>query len=317
MFNLQTDLHLSPDQAEDILSAWLGTRVHCTGIDRLVGGMINTVLRLRFDHDPCTAVIKLNSAGTPFHNEARILRHLRDRGFPCPTVYAVDDDARLLPCTYLLLETLPGVNMAEVRLEPRDRDRVERELAEVLVALHGHTRKTFGPIDAPGGARWADVLMPDIFEIRAQAEVTERLPADVLADVDHAIALAPDLLADQGVPTLIHGDIWAANVIVRKAGDGWHLSGLVDPGTQYADMEMELAYLRGFNTMGDAFFDAYTAQRPLRPGYEARWRVYWLRTYLIHVWLFGDQHYRAMTAKIACDIVSSSDNHWKPGDRVV
>ncbi len=307
MFNLQTDLHLSPEQAEGILSAWLGTRVHCTGIERLVGGMINTVLRLRFDRDPYTAVIKLNSAGTRFHDEAQILRHLRDRGFPCPSVYAVDDDARLLPCTYLLLETLPGANMAEVTLGPRDRDRVEREMADVLVALHGHTRKTFGSVDAVGEARWVDVLMPDLHSIRAEPEVSQRLPAEVLANVDRAITLAPNLLADQGEPTLIHGDIWAANVMVHEASDGWHLSGLVDPGTQYADVEMELAYLRGFNTVGDAFFDAYTARRPLRRGYEARWRVYWLRTYLIHVWLFGDQHYCDMAAKIARDIVSYVD----------
>jgi fructosamine-3-kinase len=306
MFNLQTDLALSPEQAEHVLSGWLGTRVRCTGVDHLVGGMINTVLRLRFDHDPYTAVIKLNQPGTVFGGEALILRHLHDRGFPCPKVYLVDDDARLLPYTCLLLETLPGVSLAEVQLGRHDRDRVEQEMADALVALHDHTREVFGPIDAPAGTRWADVLMPDIFEIRAQREIAARLPTDVLADVDRAIELAPGLLADQGAPTLIHGDIWAANVMVHETGDGWHLSGFVDPGTQYADVEMELAYLSGFNTVGPAFFDTYTARRPLRPGYERRWRVYWLRTYLIHVWLFGDQHYREMTAKVARDIVSST-----------
>jgi fructosamine-3-kinase len=305
MFNLQTDLQLTTAQAEEILSAWMGTGVRCTGIDRLTGGMINTVLRLRFSRAPYTAVIKLNQAGAEFDGEAGILRHLYDTGFPCPEVYLVDDRARVVPYTFLLLQTLPGVSMQEVRLPQPDRERVERELADVLVDLHVHTRDTFGAIHEAGTARWADVLMPDLRSIRDMPEISARLSEAVLADVDRAIALAPELLQAQGAPTLIHGDIWAANVIVHEAQDGWHLSGLVDPGSQYADVEMELAYLRSFNGGWNAFFDAYTARCPLRPGYEARWRVYWLRTYLIHVWLFGDQHYREITAQVASQIVAT------------
>jgi len=287
-YNPQTDLVLTRSQAEELLSAWLGTHVRCTGIDRMVGGMINTVLRLQFDREPTSAVVKLNTPGTTFSGEAQILRHMRERGFPCPEVYVVDDSATTLPHTYLLLETLPGVSMHEVRLAPPDRDQVEREIADALVSLHGHTRETYGSIDGPGPDNWVDVFLPDA----------------VLADVDRAIALAPEILCDQGAPTLIHGDIWAANVIVHEAEDGWHLSGLVDPSAQYADAEMELAYLRGFNGRWDAFFETYTAQRPLRPGYERRWLVYWLRTYLIHVWPFGDQVYRDFAAQVARAIVA-------------
>lgn len=312
MFNLQTDLQLTTSQAEEILTAWLGQRtrraepVRCTAIEPLSGGMINTVLRLRFDRAPYTAVIKLNQPGSGFDAEARILRHLHRTGFPCPEVYLVDDQAQLVPYTFLLLETLPGTSLHEVELSQEHRERVERELAAALVDLHGQTRPTFGAIDEAGSPAWVDILMPDLHAIRAQPEIDARLSAAVLADVDRAIELAPQVLQAQGTPTLIHGDIWAANVIVHEAEDGWHLSGLVDPGSQYADVEMELAYLRSFNGRWDSFFDAYTAHRPLRPGYLQRWRIYWLRTYLIHVWLFGDQHYRDVTAEVASQILSAS-----------
>jgi len=312
VYNLQTDLQLTTAHAEAILTAWLGRSardtepVSCTAIEPLSGGMINTVLRLRFDREPYTAVIKLNQPGTPFASEARILRRLHETGFPCPAVYLVDDRAKIVPYTFLLLETLPGTSLHEVQLAPPDRDRVERELAGALVALHGQTRTTFGPIGETGSMSWVDVLMPDLHAIRARPEIDTRLSDAVLADVDRAIELAPGILQDQGPPTLIHGDIWAANVIVHEADDGWHLSGLVDPSSQYADVEMELAYLRSFNGRWDGLFEAYTTHRPLRPGYLQRWRVYWLRTYLIHVWLFGDQHYRDVTADVASQIVSAS-----------
>ncbi|MGC9522490.1 MAG: fructosamine kinase family protein [Anaerolineae bacterium] len=304
MVELQTDLALTHGQAERVLAAWLDSSVRCTGIERLRGGMINSVLRLTFDRAPHTAVIKLNEKGNGFAGEAHALRHLRERGFPCPDVYLHDARSELIPYTFLLLEALPGVSLGEARLLSRDMERIEGELAEVLIALHTHTRDTFGPIDAAGETDWTAVFMPRLRAVRAKPEVERRLPASVLQEIDRAIDVAPDLLQAQGRPTLIHGDIWAANVMVHEAGDGWHLSGLVDPSAEYADVEMELAYLRVFHTAGQAFFARYTQVNPLRPGYELRWLIYWLRTYLVHVWLFGDQHYRDRTALIAQEIVA-------------
>jgi fructosamine-3-kinase len=306
--DLNTNLTLTSTEAECVLALWLGEGVHCTGVERLRGGMINSVLRLSFDREPHTAVIKLNAGEQGFDEEARNLRYLHARGFPCPEVYLVSEpliDNVRLPYTFLLLEMLPGVTLDEARMDTRNRARVERELAEVLADLHAHTRPTFGPIDAPGSERWIDSFIPRLYEVRQEPEVTRRLSAEVLRDVDMAIQMAPGLLEDQGEPTLIHGDIWSANVMVVEARDGWRLSGLVDPGAQYADVEMELAYLRVFHTVGEAFFDIYTAYSPLRLGYELRWPVYWLRTYLIHVWLFGDQHYRDMTALVAREIATN------------
>lgn len=52
MFNIETQIELTTVQAEAILHAWLNRPVACTEIVSLKGGMINTVLRLAFDHPP-------------------------------------------------------------------------------------------------------------------------------------------------------------------------------------------------------------------------------------------------------------------------
>jgi fructosamine-3-kinase len=304
MINQQTNLELSPIQAEAALGAWLGRPVRCTQIQRLQGGMINTVLRLEFDRAPFRAVIKLNTGEASFAEEARALDTLHQQTrFPCPQVYLHDSSARLIPYAFLLLELMPGANLAAIQLSEQEYDEVDRQLAEILLELHGHTRAFYGGIDEqPGKARWYEVFLPRIEEARRQAEIERRLAAEVLEDVDHAIHLAETALQDQGTPTLIHGDIWAGNLIVNRTEDGWRLAGIVDPGVHFADVEYELAYLEVFDTRRAAFFEAYTARRPLRAGYAQRRLFYWLHTGLIHVWLFGDAYYRDFTARTAAAI---------------
>jgi len=326
-FHLHTNIHIEPAQAEAILSTWLGRKAHCSRIVRLKGGMINTVLRLEFEIDQAqvdpervkpsrvnasSVVVKLNSPEAGFEDEARALRFLREHTrFPSPAVYLEDHSAEYLPYAFLLIEDIPGIPMNETSLLPQQLQRLDEELAEVLLELHAHTRKGYGGLEGPVYERWSDVFLPRLINARSQAEVNQRLSAQVLADVDRAIELAEDVFgveqtnAEQEIPRLVHGDIWAGNIILKRAQDGWSLSGIVDPGLQFADVEMELAYLESFDNPRPVFFKAYTRSRPLRDGYPIRRLFYWLHTYLIHVWLFGDMDYCDLAARTAAMIRES------------
>ena len=308
--NPQTNLPLAPAQAELLLAAWLGQPVRCTRITPLHGGMINTVLRLEFDRAPYQAVIKLNTHGAGLAEEARALETLDALNqaspaprFPSPRVYRLESAAQTLPYAFLLMENLPGLSMEQARLNEAERLDLDRQLAEALLGLHTHTRPTYGGIDDPGTTSWPAAFLPRLQEVRRQPEIEQRLPGEVINTVDQAIRQTESALAQAGPPTLIHSDIWAANLIIERLSSGWRLSGIVDPGLQYADVEMELAYLEVFGASRPAFFAAYTARQPLRPGYEYRRLFYWLNTCLIHVWLFGDDFYRQFTAKVAEEII--------------
>jgi len=305
MPQLQTDLALTTGQAERLLSAWLGEPVACTEITRLHGGLVNTVLGLEFDRPPHRAVVKLHSGGDDtFAAEARALDHLRlETACPCPRVYLQDSSRRLIPHALLLLEHLPGVCLDGLCLSPAERADVDVQLAEVLAELHGHTRATFGSVDGGDGrASWAELFVPRLRQARHHPDVERRLPPAVLEAVDAAILAAGAVLGDAGVPTLVHGDVWEGNLIVRSEAGRWQLVGLLDPGSEYADVESELAYLEVFDHRRDALFAAYTARRPLRPGYPRRRPFYWLHTALVHVALFGDPFFREYTARVAAAI---------------
>jgi fructosamine-3-kinase len=306
MIDLQPDLELTIPQAERILRSWLGTPSACSAVEPLKGGLVNSVFRLEFDRPPFRAVVKIHGVdGNTFTDEARALEFLAEEtSCPVPRMYRCDDTGVEVPYAFLLLEHLDGVTLQTARVDGDERQQIDAELAGLLGGLHGHKGTGWGMFGEAADARhWGDIFAERLAEVRASPGLDDRLPVDVLRTVDAAIERCAPALADAGVPTLIHGDVWDGNLLVRRDADRWQIVGLLDPKLQFADVEMELAYLEVFDNRRDVLFEAYTGRHPLRPGYERRRRFYWLETALEHVALFDEQLFRDFTARTAAEIV--------------
>lgn len=90
----------------------------------------------------------------------------------------------------------------------------------------------------------------------------------------------PDLLDEHTpVPSLVHGDLWAGNVV----GGRW----LIDPAVSYSDREVELAFMSLFGGIPEAMWRGYDEAWPLDPGWERRRPALQLHHLLVHVRLFG------------------------------
>jgi fructosamine-3-kinase len=307
----QPDLMLTTSQAERVLEAWQGAPVACSKVVPLEGGMMNSVFLLDFDAAPHRAVVKLHgAAGDPFASEARALDYLRsETACPAPAVYLHDNSTRLIPHAFLLIEHLPGVCLKGLDLGPAERDGIEAQLAAVLGELHDHKGEQWGAIGTDQqsvtdqqSATWAGIFVARLRDARAHPALADRLAPDVLARVDNAIEVAGSMLHDSGGPTLVHGDVWEGNLMVRLEEGRWRLTGLLDPDLQFADVELELAYLEVFDHQRTAFFNAYADHQTLRAGYRERRLFYWLHTALIHVALFGDEFFCEFTARTAASI---------------
>lgn len=200
--------------------------------------------------------------------EADGLRALGAVGAPVPAV----------------LEAQPGfIVMERVGGRP-DWDRLGRRLAE----LHGHTSDRFGyPIqnvigsldqDNPWCSSWGRFYA----EHRVRAHLGDpAIPADLVERLETACdERLPELLDEHAPrPSLVHGDLWAGNVV-----DGCYL---IDPAVSYSDREVELAFMALFGGIPSAMWEAYQTAWPLPEGWERRRAALQLHHLLVHVRLFG------------------------------
>lgn len=175
---------------------------------------------------------------------------------------------------------------------------VEKHAAELIAALHATPRPFFGyerdtligplPQPNPKTDRWIPFFREHRLLAMARAAQAEgKLPPRLLARIESLADRLDEYLVEPAAPSLLHGDLWTGNVLVR----GRRIAGFVDPAIYCGHPEIELAFTTMFGTFGAAFFDAYEALSPLEPGFhEIRSGLYKLYPTLVHVRLFGSAY---------------------------
>ncbi|OWY13804.1 hypothetical protein B6V72_07305 [Thioclava sp. F34-6] len=236
----------------------------------LAGGDLSPVLAM----DLPSGERVIAKGGPSPETEAEMLRTLAEAGARVPKVLAV---SRIC----LVMEALPQSGGL--------RGAGWLELGESLLRQHrapGAPDDTpygwpvdyaFGPVPIPnaGQATWTEFWA----EARLRPSLPE-LPAPLACRVERLAAQIEEHLPPRPFPSLLHGDLWAGNVL----GDQGHLSGLIDPACYYGDAEVDLAMLHLFGAPGREFAVGYGA---LPPGWEARRAIYQLWPALVHLRLFG------------------------------
>jgi fructosamine-3-kinase len=246
------------------------------------GGCIGEVYRVELE-DGTTLVAKLDREGAShLEREAYMLRYLRENSeLPVPEVYHGSE-------TLLLMEFVEG--------NSRFSEEAERHAAELLSALHGITAEAYGheratligSLDQPNPwtESWIEFFREQrVLYMAGVAYKAGRLPAEDLKRVERLAERLEEYLEESERPSLIHGDVWSANVLAK----GDRITAFLDPAIYHADPEIELSFISLFNSFGDPFIERYAEIRGIRDGFfEERRDLYSLYPLLVHVYFFGE-----------------------------
>jgi len=293
---------LSREEAARILAAWLGEERRVVGLRRMTGGCVHTVLEVEFEGEGSPVVFKVAHRvhEASIQAEHDVLRYFRAHTeFPVPKPYACDTTGEVVPYSWLIMERLEGGHLGEARMLPEDEDRIQRAMGEAVGRLHEHTRAAgFGHL--VGEERPAEPW-PAYFGHLLASNYRDARDTGLMAGGDRRLCervmeVAPAALARAVTPTLVHGDIWATNIMVGGEPRRMQLTGFLDPGGIFADPEYELAYLEVWQTVDRRFFEVYAKRHRVDDGYGLRRMFYWLNTLLLHVWCFRTEHYASAAA---------------------
>ncbi|WP_102108815.1 fructosamine kinase family protein [Oceaniglobus roseus] len=241
------------------------------GVRALSGGDLSEVARVALEDG--RSVIAKRGATAPA--EAAMLDAIRGAGVPAPQVLGVAED--LLVLEDLGADEGPGAAWGDL-------GHVVRRLHGVRGARYGWPEDhAFGTVTIPNAPcdDW-----PGFWAERRLLPFCDHVPADLARRIGALAARLPDLLPRDPGPALLHGDLWAGNVMAR----GGKVTGLIDPACYHGDPEVDLAMLCLFARPSPAFWEAYG---PLAPGAEERRAIYRLWPALVHLRLFGGG-YRGM-----------------------
>ncbi|MFC2085976.1 fructosamine kinase family protein [Bacteroidota bacterium] len=167
-------------------------------------------------------------------------------------------------------------------------------LGVALASLHHQTGQSFGfgsdnyigRIVQVNGYQdnWVDFFRDRRLDYqRGVARNFGRWRTDWDAHFDRLMRLLPDILPDSPVASLVHGDLWAGNVLATVDA----VPVLIDPAAHYAHREVDLAMSELFGGFDRLFYQAYNEAWPLEPEYATRRDVYNLYHLINHLNHFG------------------------------
>lgn len=218
--------------------------------------------------------------------EAWMLNYLAEKSkLPVPKVYYSNEHVIIMSC---------------VEAQAMVDEQAQRHAGELLAELHKIKSDSYGlerdtlmgslPQPNPQTKDWVFFFSEHRLLYAAKEAMKEgKADAKMVKQVEKLIPKLSGILKDSAPPSLIHGDIWSGNIL---AGRG-KIEAFLDPAIYYADPEIELAFIRNFNTFGGSFFSRYNEITPIRPGfYEERADIYALYPLLVHARLFGASYTR-------------------------
>jgi protein-ribulosamine 3-kinase len=270
---------------ETILSDHIGPTVAVKSIKEVGGGCINDAYKILSTAG--TFFVKCNSIAVPsdlFEKEKRGLLLLgKASDVKVPEVIG---DGGIGNVIYLILEYIESA--------PPQSDYWEN-LGFALAGLHKNTNTRFGleynnyigslPQSNDPSESWVEFFIENRLKPQLKIANEQGKAGRLIFLFDKLFKKLPQLLP-QGIPSLLHGDLWSGNVLVDEKGAAC----LIDPAVHYGHREAEISFTHLFGGFEQKFYEGYNESFPLEPAFEERIELYNLYPLMVHVNLFGGSY---------------------------
>jgi aminoglycoside phosphotransferase (APT) family kinase protein len=224
-----SQLAVTRDQLAGLLAPLLDGRIIGT-VERVEGGLTNTILRVSVEGTEPDLLVRIFAGGTaPWDKERRLLTRLSTH-LPVPTVLLADEGRNVLPYPSLVHHWMEGttLNAMRVRTTKDELLSLAEPLGRILAALSKVPLEAGDELGAPLSSpdMLLSVCQHRLFQGRARARLGGSLSDALWSQLSRE---AGRFFTLGSTKCLVHGDLGGRNILVAPDhADGWRLTGVVD-----------------------------------------------------------------------------------------
>lgn len=281
---------------EDFLTGKFGEHVEVVESTSIGGGCINNASKIKTNVGEFFIKWNANCQPDIFIREEESLKELK----------IAATDYLIIPEVFAAkaVGSTPGFLIQEFLHEKYSASYDDEKLGRGLALIHQHRNNQFGFYNNNYcGAtlqnnswkkNWGEFFRDNRISYLLYLIQKERpLPSSEMKIYNKLLEKIPDLIPNNSIPVLIHGDLWSGNFMFSEKGPA-----LIDQASYYADREMEFAIMTLFGGFSVRFYAAYNEVYLLEPDWKLRNNLYQLYHILNHYYLFGGS-YRIQALSIA------------------
>ncbi|SHJ96518.1 Phosphotransferase enzyme family protein [Clostridium cavendishii DSM 21758] len=232
------------------------------------GGMFNTTYHIEIPESKEQVILRVGPINKhlilPFElnlmeAEEYVYKLCSKQSIPCSQILLCDTEKKIIDRDYMIVKYIDSKVLSEVDINNELEEKIYSEVGSYIAKLHNITSDKFGRVyevsKGKGFDLWSEYLLDEFLKLREKVEQFNIFSIKELNLVEDIINKYKNILDEIKVPHLIHGDLWAGNILVQAEEDSYKLAAIIDADRAiFGDIDFEFAsswiinqpFLRGY-----------------------------------------------------------------------
>lgn len=224
--------------------------------ERLIsGGLFNTTYYIEIPEENKKVILRVGPVNRdllmPFElnlmkGEEYVYKLCENNKIPCSNVLLCDTEKKIINRDYMMVEYVDSKALSEIKISEDIENKLYYEVGQHISKLHSITSEKFGRVydvsEDNGFSLWSEYLIDEVSKLSNKIRKFNIFDEEQLELFKSCIYKYKEILDEVKTPHLVHGDLWAGNILVENKNNNFNIAAIIDADRAiFGDIEFEFA----------------------------------------------------------------------------